>query len=144
MSHRIPRRRSRTSGGFLIWAVVAGIGLAVLGHHGVATPAAASASSVHGGTLGCSGLEQLWEAAGGSPSAAPLAASVAMAESSGEQYAASSTNDVGYWQINAPIWGSLATTDPLGNARAAVQISHDGTDFAPWTTYQTGAYAGRC
>jgi hypothetical protein len=111
------------------------------GHH---VSSAASAASVHGGTLGCSGLEQLWEAAGGPPSAASLAASVAMAESSGQQYATSSTDDVGYWQINTPVWGSLATTDPMGNARAAVQISHDGSDFSPWTTYQTGAYAGRC
>ena len=30
------------------------------------------------------------------------------------------------------------------NARAAVQISRDGTDWTPWTTYQTGAYAGPC
>jgi LysM repeat protein len=99
--------------------------------------------SVPSGTLGCSGLEQLWDDAGGSPSEAFIAAEIAMAESGGNQYAVSPTNDYGYWQING-VWGPLATFDPLGNARAAIQISDDGTDWEPWTTYQTGAYEGQC
>ena len=53
------------------------------------------------------------------------------------------TVDRGLWQINS-IWGGLSTYDAAGNARAAVQISHDGADWRPWTTYQTGAYAGKC
>ena len=80
----------------------------------------ASASGDSGslsGTLGCSGLEQLWDEAGGNPADAVMAAEIAMAESSGNQYAVSSTDDIGYWQINAPIWGSLATYDPVGNAK---------------------------
>jgi hypothetical protein len=126
-------------------AAVVGLLLYAHGHHHLPRiPAVTAAAHVRGGTLGCSGLEQLWEQAGGSQGAAVTAASVAMAESSGQQYAASPTSDVGYWQINAPVWGSLATTDPLGNARAAVRISHDGSDWSPWVTYQTGAYAGRC
>jgi hypothetical protein len=123
-------------------AAVIGLLLYAHGHHLPAIPAVTTAA--HGGTLNCAGLERLWESAGGSPSAAFTAAEIAMAESSGRQYAASATSDVGYWQINAPVWGSLATTDPLGNARAAVQISHDGTDWSPWVTYNTGAYQGRC
>jgi Lysozyme like domain len=146
MSHCIPRGRSRTSGGFLTWAVIAGIGLAVLGHHGTTVPAHTTAA-VRGGTLGCSGLEQLWDAEGGSPAAASTAASVAMAESSGDPNATNAnsngTTDRGYWQINST-WGALSTYDPAGNARAAVQISHDGTDWNPWVTYASGAYAGRC
>ena len=141
------RFRFRMDRRFVISAVAAGIGLAVLGHHGVATPAAAFAPSARGGTLDCSGLERLWEDAGGPPSAANLAASVAMAESSGRQYAANyngnGTVDRGYWQINST-WGALSTFGSYRNARAAVQISNDGSDFSPWVTYTTGAYAGRC
>jgi LysM repeat protein len=107
--------------------------------------ASSSGSTTLSGTLGCSGLEQLWQEAGGSPGQAVVAASIAMAESSGEQYASSPAGDVGYWQINEPIWGpSLATSDPLGNAKAAIEISHDGTDWTPWVTYDSGAYQGQC
>ena len=95
------------------------------------------------GTLSCSGLEALWKSAGGSSAEAFMAAEIAMAESGGNQYALSPTNDYGYWQINGS-HGSLATFNAYGNARAAVIISSDGTDWYPWTTYVTGAYAGRC
>ena len=100
-------------------------------------------AGVLGGTLGCAGLEQLWDAAGGNPADAFIAAEIAMAESGGNQYALSPTNDYGYWQINISN-GSLATFDAWGNARAAIIISHDGTDWYPWTTYTSGAYHGRC
>ena len=74
------------------------------------------------GTLGCAGLEALWEQAGGSHAEAFTAAEIAMAESGGRQYALSPTNDYGYWQINGV----------------------HGRDWDPWTTYTSGAYAGRC
>lgn len=96
------------------------------------------------GTLGCSGLEQLWDSAGGNPSDAEMAASIAMAESGGNQYAQSPTDDIGYWQINVPAHPSIATFNPTGNAEAAVAISSDGTNWYPWTTYQSGAYEGKC
>jgi LysM repeat protein len=96
------------------------------------------------GTLGCSGLEALWEEAGGSHAEAFMAAEIAMAESGGNQYALSPTDDYGYWQINASHGPSMATFNALGNAKAAVIISSDGTNWTPWTTYVTGAYAGRC
>jgi hypothetical protein len=95
------------------------------------------------GTLGCTGLEELWQEAGGSPGEAVMAASIAMAESSGQQYATGGVGERGYWQIN-PNHGSLSTYDPLGNAKAAVIISADGTNWTPWTTYTSGAYIGRC
>jgi len=95
------------------------------------------------GTLGCTGLEQLWESAGGSPAVAVTAASIAMAESGGNQYATGTVGERGYWQIN-PVNGSLSTYDPYGNARAAVIMSGDGANWSPWTTYTSGAYAGRC
>jgi len=106
-----------------------------------------AAASVPGGTLSCRGLGSLWESAGGSPAAAFTAAEIARAESGGRQYASlyntNGTTDRGYWQINS-VHGALSTFDAAGNARAAVRISHDGRDWSPWVTYQTGAYAGRC
>ncbi len=108
-----------------------------------------SHTSSHGGsgslsgTLGCSGLEQLWDAAGGNPSHAFMAAEIAMAESGGNQYALSPTDDFGYWQINASN-GSLATYNALGNAKSAIILSDNGTNWSPWTTYTAGLYVGRC
>jgi LysM repeat protein len=96
------------------------------------------------GTLGCSGLEALWESAGGSHTEAFMAAEIAMAESGGNQYALSPTDDYGYWQINASHGPAMATFNAVGNAKAAIAISDDGHDWAPWTTYVDGAYAGRC
>ena len=96
------------------------------------------------GNLSCSGLEALWEAAGGSRSEAFMAAEIAMAESGGRQYAHSPTNDFGYWQINGGHGPAMATYNPIGNARAAIAISGNGTNWRAWTTYVTGAYHGRC
>jgi len=95
------------------------------------------------GTLGCAELEELWEAAGGSQGEAFTAAEIAMAESGGNQYATGTVGERGYWQIN-PDHGSLSTYDPMGNAKAAVVISADGTNWTPWTTYTSGLYIGRC
>jgi len=96
------------------------------------------------GNLNCSGLEALWEAAGGSHSEAFMAAEIAMAESGGRQYAHSPTNDFGYWQINGVHGPSMATYDPIGNAKAAIAISGNGSHWGAWTTYTSGAYRGRC
>jgi LysM repeat protein len=95
------------------------------------------------GTLSCPGLEELWEQGGGSHAQAFMAAEIAMAESSGQQFATGAAGERGYWQIN-PDHGSLSTYDPLGNAKAAVVISGDGTNWTPWTTFTSGAYHGRC
>lgn len=98
----------------------------------------------YSGTLSCSGLEGLWRAAGGRASAAFIAAEIAKAESGGRQYAHSPTNDYGYWQINGSHGPKMATYDPMGNARAAISISGDGSNWNAWTTYRTGAYRGQC
>jgi Lysozyme like domain len=117
-----------------IAAAAAGVLLYAGTQHGgtAATTAITAGMAPSGGTLSCSGLESLWESAGGSPSAAFMAAEIAMAESSGQQNSADSnsngTVDRGYWQINST-WGALSTFDPEGNARAAVQISHNGTNW---------------
>ncbi len=100
-------------------------------------------ASMLSGTLNCGGLEELWEQAGGSSGAAVMAASIAMAESSGQQFATGGVGERGYWQIN-PNHGSLSTYDPLGNAKAAVILSDDGQNWSPWTTFTSGAFRGRC
>lgn len=85
------------------------------------------------GTLSYSGLEALWRAAGGAGWAANVAACIAEHESGGWQFATGLAGERGYWQIN-PVNGSLSTYDPFGNARAAIILSHDGTNWSPWTT----------
>ena len=72
-----------------------------------------------------------------------MAAEIARAESGGNPNAISPTDDFGLWQINASN-GSLATLNPYANARSAIILSHDGTNWGPWTTYHIGAYYGQC
>lgn len=105
--------------------------------------AAVAYGAVRGGTLGCQGLERLWDAAGGAPGSAFIAAEVATAESGGNQYATGAAGERGYWQIN-PDHGALSTYDAFGNARAAIIISGNGSNWGAWTTYTSGAYIGRC
>ena len=95
------------------------------------------------GRYSCSALESLWEQAGGSPAHALMAAEIARAESGGNPNAISPTDDFGLWQING-VNGSLATLNAYENARSAIVLSHDGTDWDPWTTYHIGAYYGQC
>jgi LysM repeat protein len=95
------------------------------------------------GMYSCSGLEQLWEQAGGNPAEALMAAEIAMAESGGNPNAISPTNDFGLWQINGSN-GALATLNPFQNAKSAVTLSNGGSNWNPWTTFRTGAYSGKC
>jgi LysM repeat protein len=113
------------------------------GTSGQAAVGTAATTTNLSGTLNCGGLEALWVEAGGSPAVEVTAASIAMAESGGNQFATGTVGERGYWQIN-PVNGSLSTYDPYGNARAAVIMSGNGTNWSPWTTYTSGAYAGRC
>lgn len=88
-------------------------------------------------------LQQLWVNNGGNPKAAPMAAAIAMAESSGRANAinhnTNGTVDRGPWQINS-IHGTLSTFEPNANAKAAIQISGNGNNWGPWTTFTSGAY----
>jgi hypothetical protein len=93
--------------------------------------------------------------AGLTPARAKTAAAVAMAESGGDPNAHNTTgpdNSYGLWQINMK--GSLgparirqlnlASADdlfsPQVNAHAMAVISHNGTNFLPWSTFTDGAY----
>jgi len=80
-------------------------------------------------------VENTWLQAGGSPQAAAMAAAVADA-SSGLNPNATRTNpdgtvSVGLWLIpkNGVPPGSA---DPLANARAAIHLSQNGTDWSQW------------
>ena len=110
---------------------------------GAADGGAKVVKSAPGGMYACSALEQLWEQAGGSSAHAFIAAEIAMAESGGNANAISPTNDFGLWQINGSN-GALATLNPLQNAKSAVALSGNGTNWGPWTTYHSGAYFGKC
>jgi hypothetical protein len=79
------------------------------------------------------GLERLWIAAGGSSATASHAACIAEAESGGRSWATGAAGERGLWQIH-PSHGSLSTYDPYYNARAAVIISANGTNWGQWTT----------
>lgn len=80
-------------------------------------------------------VENTWIQAGGNPQAAAMAAAVADA-SSGLNPNVSRTNpdgstSVGLWLL--PTNGTpVGSTDPLANARAAIQLSNNGADWKQW------------
>lgn len=107
--------------------------------------AAVQTTNAISGNLNCSALESLWDSAGGNPAGSVYAASVAMAESGGQEFATGPYGEKGYWQINPNAWGPLATYNPIGNAEAAVKISNNGTDWQPWTDpFTEGLTEGQC
>lgn len=80
-------------------------------------------------------MENTWIQAGGNPQAAAMAAAVADAESglnpSATRQNPDSTTGIGLWLI--PKNGMPpGTTDPVANARAAVQLSQNGQDWSQW------------
>jgi hypothetical protein len=94
-------------------------------------------------------LEQLWINNGGSKVTAPVAAAIAMAESSGNAAATSSNPDggtnVGLWQLDTPGGVGAGHTpaqleDPNTNAAIAVKGSSNGSNWGDWATYGSGAY----
>lgn len=95
------------------------------------------------GALSDDQIRQLWLGAGGDPAQSRMAVAIARAESGGRPDAighnTNGTVDRGVWQVNS-IHGPQSTLDPVANARAAVAISSNGTNWGPWTTYGSGAY----
>jgi Lysozyme like domain len=92
-------------------------------------------------------IESLWTQAGGNPQNASTASAIAMAESGGDTDSKNDRNsngtiDRGLWQINS-VHGSLSSFDPLANARAAVSISSNGSNWKPWcVAWSNGACGG--
>lgn len=89
------------------------------------------------------------------PEKLSIAVAIALAESGGNPQAHNSRppdNSYGLWQINmlgalaAPRRKSFGITsneqlyDPAINARAMMNISSNGSNFRPWTTFTSGAY----
>lgn len=72
------------------------------------------------------------------------AAAVAMAESAGDPSAkGDGGNSLGLWQINVPShpeYAAVPLLDPEQNARAALVVSENGTNWSPWTQYRNGAF----
>jgi hypothetical protein len=93
-------------------------------------------------------LEQLWINAGGPSAVAPVAAAIALAESSGNAAALNLVDNngtqtsVGLWQVsNGTHNYPTAWLTPAGNAAEAVaKYTGAGNSFSPWGTYRTGAY----
>lgn len=103
-------------------------------------PSGGSCDSLSG-TLDYAQLEQLWECVGGSSGTAAVAACIAEHESGGNQSATGPFGEEGYWQINPVNNGNVvngvtieASYDPTTNARDAVAMSGNGTNWSPWTT----------
>ncbi len=87
-------------------------------------------------------LAALWVANGGDSRYRAIAAGVGTAESGGYVAAISPSSDYGLWQINSIHFGSVGINannweDPNVNARAAIAISANGSNWAPWCTCWT-------
>jgi hypothetical protein len=82
--------------------------------------------------------------AGLSPQAATTATAIALAESGGNPVAEGDQGtSYGLWQVHYtvhPQFDPNRLFDPSYNAHAMAQLSGGGSDWSPWTTYNTGAY----
>lgn len=93
-------------------------------------------------------LAKIWQVAGGSEHHWIDAVAVAVAESSGDPDAISPSHDYGLWQINRIHFGDGIITagnwsDPETNAREAIRLSGNGTNWAAWCTAWVDP-AGNC
>ena len=90
-------------------------------------------------------LMQLAQQAGFTGDKVPMAASIAMAESSGNPFAKNEKGEHSYGlsQINADAWGPVAKS-AYGNGLQAMnlmyKISKGGEDFSPWSMFKNGGY----
>jgi hypothetical protein len=107
-------------------------------------------------------LAEIWFTNGGNHPQTEVAAAIALAESGGCRYALAGPVDVrpvpecrfnrtdgensfGLWQINIaaganPEYAGKDLFDPIINCLVAIQISQNGADWSPWSTYESGAY----
>jgi hypothetical protein len=93
-------------------------------------------------TYSCQDVAAIWKDNGGSPNAVINAVAVSTAESGRNNTAISSSYDYGLWQINRIHFGTVGInqnnwSDPNVNARAAIAISQNGANWAPWCTCWT-------
>ena len=93
-------------------------------------------------TLSPAGILNVWERNGGSSAHGAVAVAVSLAESGGNERAVSPSSDYGLWQINSIHFrtfgvNSSTVLDPDTNARIAISLSGNGTNWAPWCTCWT-------
>lgn len=108
-----------------------------IGASGPPTQTPTPTNSAQSGSVGMTfdQVENTWINAGGNPQAASMAAAVSDAESGLNPNATRTnpdgTTSVGLWLI--PANGTPpGSTDPIANARAAVQLSNNGQDWTQW------------
>ena len=77
-------------------------------------------------------MERFWIRAGGNPAHAAVAACIANAVSKGIPDMVGNTGGVGLWQIRN---GGAAMADPISNAKQAIAISHNGSNWGPWASH---------
>ena len=130
------------------------LGLAVYELSGSSGQAASSGSNIPTGmgVLSADQIQQYASNAGFSDADGAVAASVAIAESGGNPDAynpesAAGTQpgqgSYGLWQIyltDHPEYQGVNLYDPQTNANAAFAIFSAAGSFAPWSTYNSGAY----
>jgi hypothetical protein len=76
--------------------------------------------------------------------AAFTAAEIAIAEPGASNMLRVQQARKGTGRLTLSMARSLATYNPYGNARSAIILTDDGTNWSPWTTYTHGLYIGRC
>ena len=84
-------------------------------------------------------LAAIWVNNGGARNAVVSAVAVCKAESGGNDHAVSPSSDYGLWQINTINFASQGLNfsnvfDPNVNARVAIRMSGNGTNWAAWCT----------
>lgn len=97
--------------------------------------------------LSDSQLASVVKQAGFPASSWPTAIAIILAESGGNPNAThknlNGSTDYGLFQINS-VHGSLlqqgSWSDPVANARMGLAVSSNGSNWKPWTTFNTGAY----
>lgn len=95
-------------------------------------------------TLNFGQLQQLLTTAGMDSASAAIGAAIALAESGGQtDKVGDNGSSFGLWQIHLPAHPEVSqgcAFDPACAASAVLRISSGGTNWQPWTTFQTGAY----
>jgi len=104
----------------------------------------ASAPSSGGRVMTLAELRALALQAGFPAEQLDVAAAIAMAESGGNPAAIGDQGtSFGLWQIHVPSHPEYDSTQLLAaeyNARAALAISRQGSDWTPWSTYKPGPH----
>jgi hypothetical protein len=126
---------------------------ASIGSAAATTTATSSAVAASSSALRCANA---WKSAGLSASTAVTATAVGLAESSCTASATNSNGatsgcprgsvDRGMWQINSCYHSEVSSAcafNAVCNAKAAFRISSSGTNWRPWSTYNSGAYRSR-